>query len=94
MEVVIVGKVKELKPIESFDSGFQKRQIIVTELEGEYPQDIPIDFVKDKITKIENVQVGDKVEIKANLRGSEFNGKNYLSLQGWFFKGNKTENAF
>jgi hypothetical protein len=94
MEVVIVGKVKELKGIETFDSGFQKRQIVVTELEGNYPQDIAIDFVKEGITKLENVKVGEKVEIKANLRGSEFGGKNYVSLQGWFFKSDAPKSAF
>ena len=94
MEVVIVGLVKELKAIEKFDSGFQKRQIVITELEGDYPQDIPIDFVQNGISKLDNVKVGDKVEVKANLRGSEFASKNYVSLQGWFFKSEAPKSAF
>lgn len=86
MEVVIKGKVKEVKETETFTSGFTKKQIVITELEGQYPQDIPVDFVKDGITKLENTKVGDIVEVKCNLRGSEYEGKNYVSLQGWYYK--------
>lgn len=85
-EIVLKGRVKKINPLESFDSGFEKQTIVITELEGNYPQDLPIDFVKDKIAKLDSIKIDDVVEVKINFRGSEYNGKNYLSLQGWFLK--------
>ena len=46
MSVVIKGIIKLIKETETFDSGFYKRQIVVTE-DGQYPNDIPIDFLKN-----------------------------------------------
>lgn len=85
-EIIILGTVKEIKETETFANDFTKKQIVVTELEGEYPQDIPVEFIKDKISKTDGLAIGDKVELKVNFRGSEFNGKNYLSLQAWYLR--------
>lgn len=82
MSVVIKGVIKLIKDTETFDSGFYKRQIVVTE-EGQYPNDIPIDFLKDKSDVLDNFGIGQEVNVSVNIKGSEFNGKNYVSLNGW-----------
>lgn len=41
----ITGKVVKLKPIETFKSGFQRT--VVVKIAEQYPQELPIDFLKD-----------------------------------------------
>ena len=72
------------------NNGFTKRQLVVAK-EEQYVQYVPIDFVKDKTSILDNYNVGDKVSVSVNVRGSEYNGKYYVNLQGW--KISKTENA-
>ena len=73
------------------NNGFKKR-LIVVKTDGEYPQFIPVDFVKDKCAILDGYAVGQLVEISVNMRGNEYEGKYYLSLQGWQIK--KIEGTF
>ena len=91
MSVVIKGIIKLIKETETFDSGFYKRQIVVTE-DGQYPNDIPIDFWKDKSDILDNFGIGQEVNVSVKIRGSEFNGKNYVSLNGWKIEATDTIN--
>ena len=91
MSVVIKGVIKLIKETETFDSGFYKRQIVVTE-DGQYPNDIPIDFLKDKSDVLDNFGIGQEVNVSVKIRGSEFNGKNYVSLNGWKIEATDTIN--
>lgn len=80
--MTVKGTVKVIGETQSFESGFTKRQLVVTTSE-QYPQDIAIDFVKDKCSVLEQYKVGDSVDVSINLRGNEYNGKYYVNLQGW-----------
>jgi glucan biosynthesis protein len=61
---------------------WQKQQIVVTTDET-YPQDIAVDFMGDKVNQINNFQVGNPIVAHINLRGNEYNGKYYNSINGW-----------
>ena len=37
----------------------------------------------DKITQINNFEVGNPVVVSINIRGNEYNGKYYNSINGW-----------
>jgi len=63
-------------------NGFTKR-LVVIETQEQYKQTIPIYFVKDKISILDNYEVGDTVDVSVNVRGNEYNGKYYVNLQGW-----------
>tara|TARA_R110000824_G_scaffold38477_8_gene117502 strand:- start:1672 stop:2043 length:372 start_codon:yes stop_codon:yes gene_type:complete len=78
----IVGKIKVINETQTFDSGFQKREIVVT-TEETYPQDIKLEFTKDKCSILDQYKVGQSVTVAFNLRGNEYNGKYYVNLQGW-----------
>ena len=71
------------------NNGFTKRQLVIATSE-QYVQYIPIDFVKDKTSVLDNFKAGDNVTVSINVRGSEYNGKYYVNLQGW--KINKSAN--
>lgn len=92
MSIEIKGALKLIKEIETFDSGFYKRQIVLTQ-DGQYPNDIPIDFLKDKADILQQFELGQEVVVSVNIRGSEYNGKNYVSLNGWKIEALDTNNA-
>tara|TARA_R110000772_G_scaffold194749_2_gene305485 strand:+ start:2804 stop:3067 length:264 start_codon:yes stop_codon:yes gene_type:complete len=79
----VEGIVSVIGEVESFGSnGFTKRLLVVKTTE-QYPQDIPVEFVKDKTSLLDALVDGDSVKVSINLRGREHNGKYYLSAQGW-----------
>lgn len=80
----IKGTIKEVGDTGEYGkSNFKKRQLLVIEDVEKYPQTLPIDFVQDKCTLLDSYQAGDEVIVHFNLRGSDFNDKYYVSLQGW-----------
>jgi len=81
-ELKLVGKIKLINPTQNYDSGFSKREFVITTQE-QYPQDIKLELVKDKCAVLDGYSVGQDVEVSFNLRGNEFNGKYYVSLQAW-----------
>jgi len=79
----VEGTVSVIGETESFGSnGFTKRLLVIKTTE-QYPQDIPVEFVKDKTSLLDALVDGDSVKVSINLRGREYNGKYYLSAQGW-----------
>lgn len=84
----IEGKIIKIEDTQTFDSGFQKR-VVVVEVGGEYPQQIPLEFFKDKCSILDQYEIGQNVDVHFNLKGSEYNGKYYVNLNAW--KINKTE---
>jgi hypothetical protein len=80
----VIGKVHQLGSTETVGSAgtFKKRTIVIATSE-QYVQYIPIDFVQDKCTILDNYKVGQEVKIGINIRGNEYKGKFYVSLNGW-----------
>jgi len=78
----ISGKVKVIFDMQQFDSGFTKREFVIT-TEEQYPQDVKFELVKDKTALIDQYQVGSNVRVHFNLRGNEWQGKYFVNLQAW-----------
>ena len=89
-ELKLNGTIKMIGELQTFDSGFVKREFVVTTKE-QYPQDVKFELVKDKATDFEKYnKVGQDVEVKFNVRGNEYNGKYYVNLQAWYVGNNAT----
>ena len=82
MSLQLTGTIKVIFQTETYPSGFSKREFVVTTKE-QYPQDIKIELVKDKTAILDSFSEGQEVTVHFNLKGNEFNGKYYVSLQGW-----------
>lgn len=83
----IKGKIKKILETQTFQSGFQKREMVVTTQE-QYPQDILIEFLQDKVSLLEPLNVGDEVKVSINIRGREWINpegvaKYFNSINGW-----------
>ncbi len=83
MAYELTGKVKLIQDSQTFDSGFTKREMVVTVEDGKYPQDINLEFVQDKVALLDALQVGQEVTVAFNIRGREYNGRYFNNLQGW-----------
>lgn len=81
------GTVKKIFDIQTFPSGFQKRELILLTQE-QYPQPISIEFLSDKISLLDNVSEGENVKISINIRGREWvnpqgETKYFNSITAW-----------
>ena len=81
------GTVKKITDIQTFASGFQKREMVLT-TEEQYPQPINIEFLQEKGDLLNNLKEGDKVKVGINLRGREWTSpqgevKYFNSIIGW-----------
>lgn len=83
MNYTFEGTVKLVDKVQEFESGFKKREIIVSSLDEKYPQDIKFEFLKDSIDKLEGLKSGDQIKVSFNLRGNEYNGKFFNNLVGF-----------
>jgi len=83
MKIVLTGTIKQIGDIQTFGSGFEKLEAIVTIDEAEkYPQDIKVEFVKERIQNLDPYKAGDKVSIDAYLKGSEYKGRYFVNING------------
>jgi len=78
----VTGKLIFVGDTQEFKGGFTKRQFVI-ETEEKYPQTIPFDLVKDRTNLLDKYTEGDRLEVFFNIRGNEYNGKYYVSLNAW-----------
>jgi hypothetical protein len=83
MAYELTGKIKLIQEPRTFDSGFTKREMVVTVDDGRYPQDINLEFVQDKVALLDSLQPGQEVTVTFDIRGREYNGRYFNNLQGW-----------
>ncbi|MBW7675285.1 DUF3127 domain-containing protein [Chryseobacterium chendengshani] len=81
------GTVKKISEVQTFTSGFQKREMVILTQE-QYPQPINIEFLSDKINLLDNVTEGENVKVAINIRGREWvspqgETKYFNSITGW-----------
>lgn len=83
MAYELTGKVKLIQNAQTFGSGFTKREMVVTVEDGKYPQEINLEFVQDKVSLLDALEVGQEVTVTFDIRGREYNGRYFNNLQGW-----------
>ncbi len=77
------GKVKEIFEEQTFASGFNKREFVVTTAEDRYPQDISFECLKEKVSLVEELSKGEDITVFFDIRGREWNGKYFVNLSAW-----------
>ena len=84
----IQGRIKVIFAPETVgQNGFQKRDLVIT-TDGQYPQDIIIQFAQGNCALLDNLQVGQMVKIHFNLQGREWTSpqgevKYFNTVLGW-----------
>ena len=83
----IAGTIKLIYDTQSFNSGFTKREFVIT-TDDKYPQDVKLELIKDRTALLDDFTQGDVVNVGFYVRGNEYKEKYYVNLQA-----NKVERA-
>ena len=86
-ELKIKGAIKLINEVKVISDKFSVREFVVTTPDAKYPQDISFQLVNDKIDLIKPYGVGQEVDVCFNVRGREFNGRYYNTLDAWKISG-------
>lgn len=83
----VEGKVRKVMDVQTFDSGFRKRELIIT-TEEQYPQHLSIEFIQDKVDLLNGIKEDTPVRVSINLRGREWVSpegvtRYFNTIQGW-----------
>lgn len=84
----IQGRIKTIFATETVgQNGFQKRDVVIT-TDGQYPQDIIIQFTQNNCALLDNLLIGQIVKIHFNLQGREWTSpqgevKYFNTVVGW-----------
>ena len=84
----IIGNLKVKKDTQVVSESFSKREFVLTVVDGAFSNDILIQLVKDKVTLINDINIGDLLEVEVNLSGKcwvnpQGEEKYFNSLNAW-----------
>ena len=79
----IEGKLKVVNDVQTFNSGFTKREFVVEVEDGNYPQMIKFECVKEKTSLTDGMQIDDPVKVTFDIRGNEYKERFYVNLNAW-----------
>ena len=82
MSYDMTGTVKVVLDLMTFDSGFTKREFVIT-TQDQYPQDVKFETVRDKTSICDKLQEGQEVTVSFDVRGNEYKGRYYVNLNAW-----------
>lgn len=94
MKFEITAVVKEIGAIETVgQNGFQKRNLILSEVNGQYENLVCVEFSGEKLQDPERYQVGQNVKVGGFVNCNEWNGKYFTSLKGSYVQNAEAEQA-
>ncbi|NDC73851.1 DUF3127 domain-containing protein [bacterium] len=79
----INGTIKKVFDEQTFGSGFNKREFVLTIESGRFPQDIKFECVKDKVGLVAELKPGAEVKVSFDLRGREWKESYFVNLNAW-----------
>ncbi len=84
----LTGTVKVVNNTVQVSEKFSKREFVVTDSTGMYPQDISFQATQDKCSLLDGVHPGEQIEVSFNLRGREWTSpqgevKYFNTLEAW-----------
>lgn len=88
MIVELKGTIKRIEETQVVSDSFQKRTVVITVPDGDYPQDVGVEFIQDRVTVLDSFKTGQNVECTANIAGRDWTNKdgvtkNFVSFKGW-----------
>jgi single-strand DNA-binding protein len=83
MSLVVEGKLIKVCDTETKSGTFKSRDFIIEMPDGKYPQLVKFQLVQDKVDMIDQFLEGQEIKVHFNLRGKEWQGKYFTSLNAW-----------
>lgn len=87
--MIIEGKLHVKSDAQQVTDSFKKREFVVEYADNPmYPQYVKFELIQDRCDLINDLQVGDKIEVTFNLRGREWTApdgvkKYFNTLDAW-----------
>lgn len=78
----ITGTIMQINQTEVKSEKFKARTMVLQTAE-KYPQSLLVQFSQDKCGLLDKFSEGQTVKIAYNLRGREYNGRYYTTIEGW-----------
>ena len=87
----INGVLKVVNDTQVVSEKFKKREIVITDSTGQYPQDILFQLTQDKTDAVNGMQPGEAVQVSFFIRGREWTSpqgevRYFNSLDVWSIK--------
>lgn len=82
MSYELTANIIDIMDTQTFNKGFKKREFVV-ETSGKFPQKILFQTVQDKVDMLDSFNVDDTVTVSFEVKGREWNGKYFNSLEAW-----------
>ena len=84
----ITGTIKVIKESNQVSEKFIKREFVLIDDSGMYPQELQMEFVQDKVSILDNYAEGERVDVEINLLGRMWTNpqgedKYFVTLQAW-----------
>ncbi|MGB1131313.1 MAG: DUF3127 domain-containing protein [Haloferula sp.] len=79
----LTGTVKHILDLQEFNSGFTKREFVIEVPDGNYPQMVKFETVKDRTKLLDSLAIGDEVQVTFDIRGNEYKERFYVNLNAW-----------
>ena len=85
----IQGKLIEIFDTVQITETFKKREFIIQDNKNpEYPEFVKVELIQEKVSLLDNLNVGDEINVLINIKGrkwedKEGNIKYFNSIQGW-----------
>jgi hypothetical protein len=85
----IQGKLIEIFDTIQITETFKKREFILQDNKNpEYPEFIKVELIQDKVSLLDNLNIGDEINVLINIKGrkwedKEGNIKYFNAIQGW-----------
>jgi len=92
-QVTISGTIKVVGKTQQVSEKFSKRELVVTEQGGQYPQLIPIEFKQDKTGMLDGFNPGDEVTVTCYVNGREWTGRDGVTKYFLSLAGNRIERS-
>ena len=80
------GAIKLINPVKVISDKFSVREFVITTAD-KYPQEVIFQTVNDKMDIIAPYGQGQEVTVSFNVRGREYNGKYYNTLDAYKVQG-------
>ena len=88
MSYKLTGTIKLINDTVQISEKFSKREFVVTDNDAMYPQHISLQLTQDKVSILDNYNLGESVEVSFNLNGREWTSpkgevKYFNTLNAW-----------
>ena len=78
------GRVVHIGDVQEFGSnGFYKRDLVLNDEADKYPQEVCFECAKKAADAAGDLEKGDRVTVSFDLRGREWKGRWFSSLNAW-----------